>query len=53
VDDDRIDADELEESVSSAKLCLSSSFFIAAPPYLTTNVLPRNRRMYGSASRRT
>src|SRR5262245_48308708 len=35
---------------SSANGCLRSACSIAAPPYLMTTVLPRNSRMYGSAS---
>src|SRR5436305_439122 len=38
---------------SSAKGSLRSARSIAAPPYLMTIVLPRNSRMYGSASSRT
>src|SRR6202046_3890759 len=37
-------------TTSCAKLSRSSSVCIACPPYLMTNVLPRNRRIYGSAS---
>src|SRR5215510_4303977 len=35
---------------SRANGCLRSACSIAAPPYLMTTVLPRNSRMYGSAS---
>src|SRR5262245_11109422 len=35
---------------SSAKTPLRSACSIAAPPYLMTTVLPRNSRIYGSAS---
>src|SRR5881296_3367673 len=38
---------------SSANGSLRSARSIAAPPYLMTTVLPRNSRMYGSASRST
>src|SRR5947208_11581073 len=38
---------------SSAKGSLRSARSMAAPPYLMTTVLPRNSRMYGSASRST
>src|SRR5262249_25797089 len=37
---------------SSAKGSLRSARSMAAPPYLMTTVLPRNSRMYGSASMR-
>ena len=40
-------------SVTSSRIfCVSSSFFIALPPYLMTTVLPHRRWIYGSASMR-
>ena len=39
--------------MSRAKVALSSSFTMAFPPYLMTKVFPKNRRMYGNASRST
>src|SRR2546429_100190 len=43
---------EQSNAMSSANGFASGARSIAAPPYLTTTVLPQCSRMYGSASRR-
>src|SRR4051794_32542092 len=40
-------------TTSSANCRARAGSVIALPPYLTTTVVPKNRRMYGSASTRT